>query len=107
MIIRMTSRSVTFRRPFTLRGLDKAQPAGVYDVETEEELLDTVSFPAYRRISTTIALHPRPGNLNLTTLVPIDPDDLDAALTRDAADEATTGTDEGDTMSFVHAKHDS
>ena len=29
--------TVTFARPFSLRGIDGVQPAGTYTVETEEE----------------------------------------------------------------------
>lgn len=105
MTTRMTSRKVTFRRPFVLTGLDEAQPAGTYRVDTEEELLDTVLLPAYRRLSTTIELRPRPGNSGVTTLLPIDPDDLDAALARDAAGEAMARTDDGDAINVVGAKH--
>jgi hypothetical protein len=73
---------VVFTRPFVLARCDGEQPAGRYVVETSEELQDVVSFPVWRRHSTTIRLHPRPG---LTQTVPIDPADLDAALVDDGA----------------------
>ena len=85
MTIRTTTRTVTFRRPFMLGGFDRIQPAGTYTVETDEELLDTVSVPAYRRITTLIQLHPDRANPRIVETVPIDPDELDAALVRDAA----------------------
>ena len=37
MTVRTTTKSVTFRRPFSLKGADVFQPAGTYVVETEEE----------------------------------------------------------------------
>ncbi len=49
MTVRTTSKTVTFTHPFNLSGMDKAQPAGTYTVETDEELLQTLSLPAYRR----------------------------------------------------------
>ena len=42
--------------PFNLIGIDEVQPAGTYTVETDEELLQTLSVPAYRGISTLMRL---------------------------------------------------
>ena len=81
---RTTHKSVEFVHPFQLAGVDGKQPPGTYDVETIEEQLEGLSFVAYRRISTTIAL------LGYTTasvskqLHTIDPAELAAALERDA-----------------------
>jgi hypothetical protein len=52
MTVRTTSKTVTFMHPFNLSGTDEVQPAGTYTVETDEELPEPASFPAYRRIST-------------------------------------------------------
>ena len=81
---RTTSKTVTFIAPFFLSGLDKVVPAGSYTVETDEELLEGVSFPAYRRISTLIHLHAQFANGEVVETVVIDPKELDAALARDA-----------------------
>ena len=89
MTIRASSKTVTFEQPFILKGFDAAQPAGSYVVATEEELLDSVSLPAYRRLSTSIELHAHAGNARHTEIVTIDPDELDAALARDAVAVAT------------------
>jgi hypothetical protein len=82
MKIRMTKKTVTFRRPFVLGGFDEVLPAGAYSVETDEELLEGISFPAYRRILTLIHLHPKSG---LKETLEIDPLELEAALKRDQA----------------------
>ena len=52
----MTSKTVTFQRPFILTGFDGVQPAGKYTVETEEEQLDTVLAPAWKKTITIIHL---------------------------------------------------
>jgi hypothetical protein len=57
---RTTSRTVTFMHPFNLSGVDEVQPAGTYTVETDEEQLQTLSVPAYRRTSTLMRLPARP-----------------------------------------------
>ena len=54
MTTRTTSRTIAFRRPFLLRGFDSERPAGAYVVDTEEELLESLSFPAWTRVATTI-----------------------------------------------------
>ena len=84
MILRTSRRTVTFARPFSLRGIDGIQPAGTYTVETDEELLEGLSFPAYRRVATTIFLPSRPGDLVSGQLVTLDPVELEAAEQRDA-----------------------
>ena len=83
MTIRTSKKTVTFRRPFVLGGFDEVLPAGAYNVETDEELLEGISFPAYRRVLTVIHLHPKPGRPGLTQTLTIDPNELDAAVERD------------------------
>jgi hypothetical protein len=81
MITRVTTKTVIFARPFVVDKADGEQPPGVYTVDTEEELLESVSFPAYRRVSTVMRC-PAPGGI--TRFVTIDPIVLDAALAREA-----------------------
>ncbi len=83
MTIRTTQSTVTFMKPFVLAGLDEEQPAGTYDIETDEERLESLSFSAYRRVQTLIHLHPKTGNPTLIQSMKIDPEELDAALQRD------------------------
>ena len=66
-----------FARPFRLRGVDRVLPAGSYDIVTEEELIEGLSFPVYRRVSTVIFV---PGqSASMIEMVAIDPLDLAAA----------------------------
>jgi hypothetical protein len=83
MTVRTSHKTVTFTRPFSLSGIDEVQAAGSYTVETSEELLQAVSFPAYRRIETLIFLHSRPGGAFVERVVNIDPLELEAAQQRD------------------------
>jgi len=85
MTTRPNNKKITFRRPFTLAGFGEELPAGAYTVETDEELVEGISFPVYRRIATLIHLHSQAG---LTQTLTIDPQELDAALARDQALEA-------------------
>lgn len=83
MSLRTRCRTVTFSRPFTLSSLDGVQPAGTYTVETEEERIEGMSFPAYRCLSTVILLPGPPGSMIVSQTATIDPDELAEALRRD------------------------
>jgi hypothetical protein len=82
MTIRTTRTTVTFRRPFSLTGTDRIVPAGSYPVVTDEELIDGLSFLAYRRVLTAIYL-PVAGHGSSIEMLVVDPQDLDAAQDRD------------------------
>jgi hypothetical protein len=90
MTVRTSSRTVTFMHPFNLSGVDEVQPAGTYTVETDEGLLQTLSVPAYRRISTLTRLPARPTGAMLTQIVEINALELAAVLARDAQPNETT-----------------
>lgn len=92
MTMRTTEKTVTFDKPFTLAGIGEVLPAGAYRVETDEELLQGISFHAYRRVQTLIHLHSKSGNPRLTRTLTIDPKELDAALNRDQAPAASAAT---------------
>jgi hypothetical protein len=85
----MTSRTrtttITFSHPFRLSAVDETLPAGSYVLETDEELIQGLSFPAYRRLATYLHLAGRPGSNELGRMVTVDPAELDAALALDAA----------------------
>ena len=97
MTMRTSRKTVTFRRPFSLSGLDEMQPAGTYTVETNEELLESLSFPAWRRTATVILLRPQAGGVGLRQDLEIDPSELEAVEDSDALNlpeavvEATLG----------------
>ena len=83
MIARSLSKNVVFNRPFLLKGFDRMLPAGAYRVVTDEELIEGISFPAYRRVATMIFVPVTHGASSIE-MVTIDPLDLQAALERDS-----------------------
>jgi hypothetical protein len=89
MTVRTTSTTVTFMHPFNLSGTDEVQPAGTYTVETDEELLQTSSLPAYRRISTLMRLPAQTMRTMVTQIVETNPVELAAVLARDAQPDET------------------
>jgi hypothetical protein len=82
MLTRTQYTTLVFRRSFPLKSSGGLQAAGTYTVETEEELLDGLSFPAYRRVSTTITRQTgRAGTL--VEAIPVDPRELAEAQAAD------------------------
>jgi hypothetical protein len=86
MTMRISRKDVTFRRPFSLSGIDGVQPAGTYTVETSEELIEGLSFPAWRRTATVFLLRHLPGSNGLSQDLDIDPRELEAVQESDALD---------------------
>lgn len=84
MVTRTTNTDVTFQRPFRLVGHTGFLPAGTYTMSVLEEQLDIISAIAWRRISTDLRII----SDGATVYFPIDPEDLLAALARDAASPA-------------------
>jgi hypothetical protein len=82
MTTRTSSKAVTFARPFLLKGVDRMMTAGDYRVVTDEELIQELSFPVYRRVATMIFVPAASGHA--FEMVTIDPRDLEDAQVRDA-----------------------
>ena len=84
MTTRTTTNKVTFAHPFLLKGIDRTLPAGVYEVVTDEELVEGLSFPVYRRVSTIMFVPAQSHRASSVEMVTIDPAALQAARDRDA-----------------------
>jgi len=54
MTIRSRREIITFKHPFQIRGVDRLLPAGPYEVITDEEMIEGLSFASYRRVATMI-----------------------------------------------------
>ncbi len=80
---RVARETVTFATPFFVEELGSEQPAGTYKVEIVEELIEGLSFLAYRVVSTSIVLPLPGGGVNSYQYVRIN-----SALVRDALRKA-------------------
>ena len=89
MTMRTTNKTVTFHRPFYLKGVDRLLPPANYRVVTDEELIEGLSFSAYRRVSTVIFVPAASGCA--VEMVSINPLDLQAAMARDARERIDCG----------------
>jgi hypothetical protein len=89
MLTRTKRVTLTFRHPFSLKGVDRRLAAAEYEVATDEELIEGLSFPVYRRVATLIFLPADASRQASMEMVTVDPDDLAAAHQRDQAVPAT------------------
>ncbi|MEH2511251.1 hypothetical protein V1291_002605 [Nitrobacteraceae bacterium AZCC 1564] len=62
----MTTRTrreiVTFKHPARIKGVDRIIPAGSYEIVTDEEMIEGISYPVYRRVATLILLPSERGS---------------------------------------------
>lgn len=78
-----TRSTVTFRHPFVLSGDPKPLPAGTYDILVEEELLEGLSFQAFRRTGTYIMIEGAGGRSGTIQMRETTKDALDQAIKND------------------------
>jgi hypothetical protein len=85
----MTTRSrretVHFRHSFRIKGIDRQLRAGAYEVITDEEMIEGLSFASFRRVATMIMV---PGALprrSSTEMISISSIDLSDAQRIDAS----------------------
>jgi len=75
--------TVVFGRPFRLKGVGRVLPPGSYQVVTDEELIEGLSFPVWHRVSTAIIIPAEQASS--IEMVAVDPRDLQAAQDCDKA----------------------
>jgi hypothetical protein len=83
MSIRSIERTLSFRRPFSLSAVDEPIPSGRYRVITEQGPKEGLSFAAWQRVRTLLFLpaNSLPGKAR--QVVPVDPNELEAAHAAD------------------------
>jgi hypothetical protein len=84
MSLRTNRKFITFNHPFSLQADGRRFPAGSYEVVTDEELIEGLSFPVYRRIATMIMV-PAQSYAGTVEMLTIDPNELAAAIKNDTS----------------------
>ena len=56
MTMRSRRETITFQHPFRIKGIDRLLPPGAYQVITDEEMIEGLSFAAFRRVATLIRI---------------------------------------------------
>ncbi|MFZ0763914.1 hypothetical protein [Bradyrhizobium sp.] len=85
MTMRSRRETITFQHPFRIRGIDRLLPSGAYEVITDEEMIEGLSFPAFRRIATMIMVPAAAQNSAAMEMVSIGSVDLSDAQRLDAS----------------------
>ena len=75
----MTTRSrretVHFKHPFRIKGIDRLLPSGAYEVVTDEEMIEGLSFASFRRVATMIMVPgaaPRTSSMEMISISSVD-----------------------------------
>jgi hypothetical protein len=75
----MTTRSrretVHFKHPFRIKGIDRLLPSGAYEVVTDEETIEGLSFASFRRVATMIMVPtaaPRGSTMEMVSIGSVD-----------------------------------
>jgi len=88
-LTRSRRETVTFAHPFRIRGIDRQLQAGAYEVVTDEELIEGLSFPCFRRVATMIMVPGAPPRHSSTEMFSISSVDLADAQQADAVASRT------------------
>jgi len=86
MIERTTASEITFSHPFILGSLIVPLDAGTYLLIVDEELIEGLSFPAYRRTGTHLEIPAVGVEIGTRQLLQVPLQELEAAMQRDAED---------------------
>ena len=85
MTIRSRRETITFKHPFRIKGVDRMLPAGAYEVVTDEEMIEGLSFAAFRRVATMIMVPAAPSHSSAMEMISIGSVDLSDARRIDAS----------------------
>ena len=75
MTTRTRRETIHFRHPFQLKGIDRQLAPGAYEIISDEEMIEGLSFPCFRRIATMIMVPgamPRHSTMEMISISPVD-----------------------------------
>ncbi len=75
---------MTFKHAFRIKGIERELPAGAYEVVTDEELIEGLSFPCFRRVATMIMVPAASPHHQSVEMISISSVDLADAQQADA-----------------------
>jgi hypothetical protein len=85
MTMRSRRETITFRHPFRIKGVDRLLSAGAYEVITDEEMIEGLSFASFRRVATMIMVPGAPPRSSSMEMISISAIDLTDARRDDAS----------------------
>lgn len=83
MTIRSRRETINFKHPARIEGIERLIPAGSYDVVMDEEMIEGLSFPSFRRVATMIMVPGAPPHHNSVEMFTITSAALADAQRRD------------------------
>src|SRR5712675_2912509 len=75
MNTRSRRETIHFRHPFRIKGIDRQLAPGAYEVITDEEMIEGLSFPCFRRVATMIMVPgaaPRHSSMEMISISSVD-----------------------------------
>jgi hypothetical protein len=84
MTMRSRRETITFRHPFRIKGVDRELSAGGYEVITDEEMIEGLSFASFRRVATMIMVPGAAPRASSMEMISISATDLSDAQRLDA-----------------------
>ena len=85
MTMRSRRETITFRHPFRIKGIDRQLQAGAYEVITDEEMIEGLSFASFRRVATMIMVPGAAPRASSMEMISISATDLSDAQRDDAS----------------------
>jgi hypothetical protein len=85
MTMRSRRETITFKHPFRIKGIDRLLSAGAYEVVTDEEMIEGLSFASFRRIATMIMVPGAAPRASSMEMISISAADLSDAQRDDAS----------------------
>lgn len=82
-IMRQKRLRLTFKRPFSVNGINRLLPAGDYELVPDDELTSEPFFPVYRQVSALIFIPPQAEQQSSIVKANADLADILAAHRRD------------------------
>ena len=75
MTTRTRRETIHFSHPFRIKGIDRQLAPGAYEIITDEEMIEGLSFPCFRRVATMIMVPgaaPRHSSMEMISISSID-----------------------------------
>jgi hypothetical protein len=76
--------TIVFKHPFRMAGVERLLPAGDYEVVTDEEMIEGLSFPVFRRVATMMMVPAEAGHGSAVEMISISSIELADAQRNDA-----------------------
>jgi hypothetical protein len=71
MTTRTRRETVHFRHPFRIKGIDRQLAPGAYEIVSDEEMIEGLSFPCFRRVATMIMVPGAPPQRSAMEMISI------------------------------------